>query len=144
MKRVFSCENDDLSSRKSSGHVAFYFDNPAKIYQKFHFSPSAGKRWYKCFFQKVCFSSKNSFRKLECSFDNPVKSFLPNERKYLSRPQQKLPKLNVFQKCIPRKKFHWPRGMLLQQTALSFPARHPIMLGSSLTKILQKQVSQKN
>ena len=61
------------------------------------------------FFHNVCFCSKKSFRKLECSFDNPVNSFLPNERRYLSRPPQKLPKLNVFQKCIPRKKFHWPR-----------------------------------
>ena len=48
-----------------------------------------------------------------------------------------------FNKNRSPRKVHWSSRMLLQKPAPRFPARRPILLGSSAAKIWHKQVSQK-
>ena len=93
-----------------SAEVGFYFDNAAgKTLPKLRFFPSESRNnRRKCYFPKSMFFLKVffPFRKLECSFDNPVKRFLPNDRSYWYRTIQNIEKLNVFRKIFfPRKKF---------------------------------------
>ena len=112
---------------------------------KFQFFLSASRNIPKrVFFQNVCFSSKNSFRQLGCSFDYLHKKSPQNDRMYFSSRHEKIAEVNVFQKNFTWETFTDPLECSFNKPAPTFPARRPITLGSSCTKTSVKQVSQKS
>ena len=107
-----------------SAEVGFYFDNAAgKTLPKLRFFPSESRNnRRKCYFPKSMFFLKEFFsfsktRGTDIEFRKILKNW------------------TFFEKFFPRKNFNGSVECSFNKPAASFPARRPIMLGSSLTKI---------
>ena len=124
--RLFSQKNY-LSSRNYCADVGFCFDNTAEELTKtaIFFAQNPETFVQLVFFPTCRFSSKKSFQQLECSFDNTVKKFLPNDRRCFTRCPKMWQNWTFFKKTSHGKRFTGPVECTLNNPAPSFFARRP-------------------
>ena len=104
----FFVQKKDFSSTKTSWHVHFLFDKISGITHRNSgkiFSLRIPKHSYKELWslQSVCFCAKNSFRQLQCTFDNLDKEFPQNDCRYSSRSPKKCKKERFSKNISPGK-----------------------------------------
>ena len=125
-----------LSSRKYCADVGFYCDNTTEELTKtanfFAQIPVTFVQTF--FFQNVYFSSEKSFQQQECSFDNTVKKFLPNDRKCFTWSPKMLQKWTFFKKTFHGKRFTGPVECTLNNPAPSFLPDAQYWFAQDLTK----------
>ena len=143
-KNIYFLRKNCFSCGTYSAEVGFYFDNAAgktlQNFDLFHQSPETF--WKKVVSPECMFFLKEFFSKTRKQLWKPCQKVFADWPQVLISTSAKVSEVEFFQSTLPQQIFPDPVECCFNKPAASFPARRPLMLGSSRTKILEKHVSQ--